>query len=61
MKKKEYIVPNMVTLTLHNLPLMQTVSGFKKEVDDNNGVSGDQGLGKGGWNWSDDEPEDVDY
>lgn len=65
MKKKEYITPDMVIVNLQNLPLMQAISGFETQVNNDEGSSENDnnasgGLGKSGWNWSD-EPEDVNF
>ena len=61
MKKKTYISPEVVTVELQNRPLMQTVSGFNKEVKTDTTEDAGDGLAKSGWSWSDDEPEEVDY
>ncbi|MBR3521803.1 MAG: hypothetical protein IKN75_04670 [Prevotella sp.] len=61
MKKKTYISPEVVTVELQNRPLMQTVSRFNQEVKTETTEDAGTGLGKGGWSWSDDEPEEVDY
>jgi len=62
MKKKTYISPEVVTVELQNRPLMQTVSGFNKEVKTDTTEDAGTGLAKGGWGmWSDDEPESADY
>ena len=66
MKKQEYIIPDVVIVNLHNLPLMQAVSGFDGQVNNNEEASSENdhnaggGLGKSGWTWSD-EPEVMDY
>ena len=56
MKKKEYIAPDMVTVELPKIQLM--AGSFNETVDTNSEENASGGLGKGGWLWSDDEPEE---
>lgn len=59
MKKKTYIAPEVVTVEMPKQPLMTTVSGFAETTDTENPVNPENSLGKGGWLWSDDEPDEY--
>ena len=56
MKKKEYIAPNVVTVELPKIHLM--AGSFNETVDTESDENAGDGLGKGGWLWNDDEPEE---
>ena len=55
MKKKTYISPEVVTVELQNRPLMQAGSNFNTELDTTSEADASTGLGKSGWDWSDDD------
>ena len=53
--KKEYIMPLIYVHEIKPASLMTT----SETVQDKDATG--PGLGKGGWSWDDDEPEELDY
>ena len=58
MSKKQYIMPEAVMVELPKMPLMAgSPEGFDNTPSDQQ-LDPSAALGKSGWNWSDDEPEE---
>ena len=61
MKKKEYITPNVVTVELPKMPLMAgSPNGFNNAANTESNENANDGLGKSGGFWSDNEPENYE-
>lgn len=60
MNKKQYIIPEAVMVELPKMPLMAgSPEGFDNTPNNDQPLNPDGALGKGGWDWSDDEPEEY--